>query len=185
MGEVLTRNSSAGSLSLSKIMITTFTTSLQCAHKLRQLFAHSIALSFISLFLKCFLLDHPLTPKMGNLCGKESSDPFAQPGRTLSSAPAPSNNKTSSLPRKVGGSARTLGLDTSNTQSSSQQEGARRKAAEAAEARAKAASKPTGKLGSQLQEQRKQKRTDTLEATSRDERRMRDADSAAETRAYN
>jgi hypothetical protein len=73
---------------------------------------------------------------MGNLCGKESSpDPFAQPGRTLSSAPPASNTKTSSVPRKVGGPPRTLGSNSSatNPQSSAQQEDARRKAAEAAE----------------------------------------------------
>jgi hypothetical protein len=73
---------------------------------------------------------------MGNLCGKESSpDPFAQPGRTLSSAPPASNTKTSSVPRKVGGPPRTLGSNpsTTNPQSSTQQEDARRKAAEAAE----------------------------------------------------
>jgi len=120
---------------------------------------------------------------MGNLCGKESSpDPFSQPGRTLSSAPVP--NTTSSVPRKVGGPPRTLGGATS-TQTDSQKEDARRKAAEAAEARANVANKPKGKLGNQLLEQRKQTRTDTLEAASSDERRLRDADAAAESRAYN
>jgi len=125
---------------------------------------------------------------MGNLCGKESSpDPFAQPVRTLSSAPPASNTKTSSVPRKVGGPPRTLGSNSSATtpQSSAQQEDARRKAAEAAEARANAANKPKGRLASQLQEQKKQTRTDTLETVSKDERRMRDADAGAETRAYN
>jgi hypothetical protein len=53
------------------------------------------------------------------------------------------------------------------------------------QARAQAANKPKGKLGSQLQEQKKQTRTDTLDAASKDERRLRDADAAAETRAYN
>ncbi|KAH7330280.1 hypothetical protein BKA65DRAFT_554267 [Rhexocercosporidium sp. MPI-PUGE-AT-0058] len=128
---------------------------------------------------------------MGNLCGKESpsSDAFSQPGRTLSSAPAQNanTNQTSALPKKVvvGGPARTLGTTPSPAQSSSAQEDARRKAAEAAEARANAASKPKGKLGSQLQEQKKQTRTDTLEGLSKEERRLRDADSAAEARAYN
>ncbi|KAH7403382.1 hypothetical protein BKA64DRAFT_641372 [Cadophora sp. MPI-SDFR-AT-0126] len=127
---------------------------------------------------------------MGNLCGKESSDAFAQPGRTLSSAPAASSaqnqNQTSSLPKKVvvGGPARTLGSGGQSTGSSAQED-ARRKAAEAAEARANAASKPKGKLGSQLQEQKKQTRSDTLEGLSKEERRLRDADSAAEARAYN
>jgi hypothetical protein len=54
------------------------------------------------------------------------------------------------------------------------------------QARAKAASgAPKGKLGSQLQEQKKQRRVDTLGAASKDERLARDADAAAETRAYN
>jgi len=65
------------------------------------------------------------------------------------------------------------------------QEDARRKAAEAAEARANAASKPKGRLASQLQEQKKQTRVDTLEAASSDVRRMRDADEGAKARAYN
>jgi hypothetical protein len=53
------------------------------------------------------------------------------------------------------------------------------------QARAKIASKPKGKLGSQLADQKKQTRTNTLDAASKDERRMRDADAAAETIAYN
>ena len=68
---------------------------------------------------------------MGNCCGKESTDAFSQPGRTLNSAPPP--NTRSSIPKKVGGPARTLGSSTSGPQSSAQQEDARRKAAEAAE----------------------------------------------------
>ncbi len=70
---------------------------------------------------------------MGNLCGKESSDAFAQPGRTLESAPAPKT--TSSVPRKVGGPPRTLGgpAPGSSTTSPEDQQDARRKAAEAAE----------------------------------------------------
>lgn len=73
---------------------------------------------------------------MGQLCGKESSDPFAQPGRTLASAPAPSNTKTSAVPKKVGGPPRTLGASSAHANTkggSTAQEGARRKAAEAAE----------------------------------------------------
>ena len=53
------------------------------------------------------------------------------------------------------------------------------------QARANAANKPKGTLGSKLQEQKKQTRTDTLEAASRDERRLREADAAAEARAHN
>jgi hypothetical protein len=72
---------------------------------------------------------------MGGLCSKESSpDPFSQPGRTLSSAPPPTNTKTSSVPRKVGGPPRTLGgANAASGQTDSQKEDARRKAAEAAE----------------------------------------------------
>lgn len=74
-------------------------------------------------------------PIMGNICGKSEPDPFAQPGRTVSSAPPPSSTKTSSVPKKVGGPPRTLGSSTSaaGAGSSAQQEDARRKAAEAAE----------------------------------------------------
>ncbi|KAH8599043.1 hypothetical protein B0O99DRAFT_650251 [Bisporella sp. PMI_857] len=123
---------------------------------------------------------------MGNLCGKESSpDPFDQPGRVLSSAPPPSTRKTVPVPKKVGGPPRTLGGDSGAAQSSTQQEDARRKAAEAAEARANAAKKPKGKLGSQLQEQKRQTRNDALAGASRDELRSREADQLAETRAYN
>ncbi|RFU35934.1 hypothetical protein B7463_g334, partial [Scytalidium lignicola] len=127
---------------------------------------------------------------MGNLCGKQSDDPFAQPGRTLDSAPPPSNNRTSSLPRKVvGGPPRTLGGSSSGTTSSGTGDvttaEARRKAAAAAEARAKSAtSKPKGKLGSQLQDQKKQTRRDTLNEASNDERRTRDADATAQAIAY-
>jgi len=122
---------------------------------------------------------------MGNCCGKETDDPFAQPGRTLASAPPSNTNKTSAVPKHVGGPPRTLGSgNASSDQGTSAQEDARRKAAEAAEARANAG-KPKGKLGSQLQDQKKQTRSDTLEAASKDERRMRDADAGAESRAYN
>jgi len=122
---------------------------------------------------------------MGNLCGKESSDPFAQPGRTVDSAPHPKS--TSTVPRKVGGPPRTLGGSAggNTTGTPEQQEDARRKAADAAEARARNSKKATGKLGSQLQEQKRQTRTDTLVAASKDERRIRDSDAAAEARNYN
>ncbi|PBP18635.1 hypothetical protein BUE80_DR010534 [Diplocarpon rosae] len=126
---------------------------------------------------------------MGNLCGKESpSDPFAQPGRTLDAPTQDLENRTSALPKKVvvGGPPRTLGSTPSPNQSQSQtQVEARRKAAEAAEARANAASKPKGKLASQLQEQKKQTRSETLNGLSREERRLRDADAGADVRAYN
>ncbi|KAI9051028.1 hypothetical protein LZ554_005136 [Drepanopeziza brunnea f. sp. 'monogermtubi'] len=130
---------------------------------------------------------------MGNLCGKESpspSDAFAKPGRTVGSAPPPNQNTTAALPKKVqvGGPPRTLGSTPSpnphQSSSNSTQDDARRKAAEAAEARANA-QKPKGKLGAQLLEQKKQTQSQTLDALSRDERRARDADAAADTRAYN
>lgn len=68
---------------------------------------------------------------MGNICGKEEADPFAQPGRAVGSAP-PSGPKTASLPKtvKVGGPARTLG-EASPT--AGEPGDARRRAAEAAE----------------------------------------------------
>lgn len=72
---------------------------------------------------------------MGNLCGKEETNNFAQPGRTVSSAPAPKS--TSSVPRKVGGPARKLGSSnaaaSATAQTSESADDARRKAAEAAE----------------------------------------------------
>ncbi len=48
-----------------------------------------------------------------------------------------------------------------------------------------AEAKPTGKLGSQLQAQRKQTRTDTLREASADEVRRREIESAAVTRTHN
>ncbi|KAM3074134.1 hypothetical protein ACMFMF_006156 [Clarireedia jacksonii] len=72
---------------------------------------------------------------MGNCCSNSSdpTDPFSQPGRTLSSsAPTPPSNQktTSSVPKKVGGPPRTLG---GSSPSSDEASDARRKAAEAAE----------------------------------------------------
>lgn len=69
---------------------------------------------------------------MGNLCGKEATDPQAQNTRPLPSPSAPRPNQSSSVPRKVGGPPRTLGSSAPGEQS---QEDARRKAAEAAEVR--------------------------------------------------
>jgi hypothetical protein len=69
---------------------------------------------------------------MGALCGKESSsDPFSQPGRTVSSAPAPQTNSSVPAQRTVGGPPRTLGG--SSNPDSNANEDARKKAAEAAE----------------------------------------------------
>ncbi|KAL3427780.1 hypothetical protein PVAG01_01289 [Phlyctema vagabunda] len=142
---------------------------------------------------------------MGNLCGKQSNDdPFAQPGRTIASAGASTNinnnsgnsnsnansKPTAPLPRKVGGPARTLGGAGAGGAgggggTAAEREDARKKAAEAAEARAKEANRPKGKLGERLAEQKKQSRNDTLGDLSRDERRQREVDSAQESRNFN
>ncbi|KAK1988691.1 hypothetical protein LZ30DRAFT_776592 [Colletotrichum cereale] len=54
-----------------------------------------------------------------------------------------------------------------------------------ATARAKAASKSTGKLSSQLNAQKKQTQTDLLKDVSAQQLRQRDADADAEARTYN
>ena len=48
-----------------------------------------------------------------------------------------------------------------------------------------ASSKNSGKLGQQLAAQKKQSRQETLNEISREERRARDAEQAAEARAHN
>ncbi|KIN01967.1 hypothetical protein OIDMADRAFT_179264 [Oidiodendron maius Zn] len=119
---------------------------------------------------------------MGNICGKESPpDPLAENVRPLPQGSSPHANQSSNVPRKVGGPPRTLG---SGSEASPQsQEDARMKAAEAAEARATKAARATkGKLSSQLQEQKKQSRVDTLLA-SREVHA--DADAAEQIRQYN
>ncbi|KEZ44484.1 hypothetical protein SAPIO_CDS3497 [Scedosporium apiospermum] len=115
---------------------------------------------------------------MGALCSKES-DNFAGPGRPVGSAPP--QGGTSSVPKtiKVGGPPRTLG-GASATNDSDTPDEARRKAAAAAEARAQA-SKPTGKLGSKLEAQKKMSRMDTLASASSHEQRSRDLDQSAAT----
>ncbi|KAK5990843.1 hypothetical protein PT974_09118 [Cladobotryum mycophilum] len=114
---------------------------------------------------------------MGNICGKtEDPDPFSQPGRVLGSAPPP-GPKTAPVPKKVGGPPRTLGGGAAVGGASNPGE-ARSKAAQAAEARAKAASQG-GKLQAQLSAQKKQTRTNTLAEASGQEVRARDADEAA------
>jgi len=122
---------------------------------------------------------------MGNICGSESKpDPFAQPGRTLASAPAPqatTSRPPASAKAKVGGPPRTLGAGGAAPARGDP----RREAAEAAEARARAAAKSTGKLGQQLNAQKAQTRTDTLKLASEEERRLREADAAAQARSYN
>ncbi|KAH0544058.1 hypothetical protein FGG08_001676 [Glutinoglossum americanum] len=114
---------------------------------------------------------------MGNLCGKESSDPFVGPGRQLGSstpqgssshAPVPQGNKP-----KITGFGRTLGGNTHGGARDETGDGdARRQAAKAAEERAKSR-QPKGKLGTQLAQQRQQTRTDTLGSLSEDRRMQR------------
>lgn len=72
---------------------------------------------------------------MGNICGSESKpDPFAQPGRTLASAPPPQSTTSrppASVKHKVGGPPHTLGGDSAAPARGDP----RREAAEAAEVR--------------------------------------------------
>ena len=69
---------------------------------------------------------------MGNLCGKPSrdSDPFAQPGRTLGSAPPQPSDSRAAVPKisGTGSQGKTLGGPLSETQND-----ARSAAAKAAE----------------------------------------------------
>ncbi|KAI9644572.1 hypothetical protein NHQ30_006593 [Ciborinia camelliae] len=130
---------------------------------------------------------------MGNCCSTSDADPspFNQPGRVLSSAPpkpnpAPAAPK-SSIPRTVGGPSRTLGSTTTTGgggRSDGAQEDAKRKAAEAAEARLNA-KKPKGTLGKKLQGEQSQTLETTRKNASAAERQQRDADAAADARAYN
>ncbi|KAI0972540.1 hypothetical protein F4678DRAFT_428393 [Xylaria arbuscula] len=118
---------------------------------------------------------------MGNICGKSESEAFSQPGRVLGSAPP--QPERASVPAHVGGPPRTLGSPAAQGDSSDND--ARRRAAEAAEARAQAAStKSPGKLGTQLAAQKKQTRNETLQEISNNERRQREADEAAQARAH-
>ncbi|KAI1263100.1 hypothetical protein F5Y18DRAFT_429572 [Xylariaceae sp. FL1019] len=124
---------------------------------------------------------------MGNICGKSESEAFSQPGRVLGSAPP--QPERASIPAKVGGPPRTLrgsnATPQANAGDSSGDADARRRAAEAAEARAQAtSSKYSGPLGSKLAAQKKQTRNDTLQEISNEERRQRDADEAAQARIH-
>ncbi|KAI1176723.1 hypothetical protein F4777DRAFT_239137 [Nemania sp. FL0916] len=128
---------------------------------------------------------------MGNICGKSEPEAFSSPGRVLGSAPP--QPERASVPAHVsGGPPRApgagAGAGSSPAQGSSGRDAddARRRAAEAAEARVQAASaKPTGKLGTQLAAQKKQTRNDTLQEISNNERRQRDADEGTQARAHN
>ncbi|MCJ1245039.1 hypothetical protein MMC30_002240 [Trapelia coarctata] len=123
---------------------------------------------------------------MGNCFGKPSaafsSDPFAQPGRTLGNAPpAP----RASVPPKISSQrGKTLGAQPGSSEGPEASD-ARRAAAKAAEERAARANQPKGKLGQALASQKQQTRNETLGDVSREERRNRDADEGAEARNWN
>ena len=142
------------------------------------------------------------TLAMGNICGKEEPD-TSPPGRVLGSAPAAQRKSTvprkvGGPPRTLGTGPGT-GIGPGEATTSPGDAGdARRKAAEAAEvrtcrtyiyppaslsssetnkrrqARAKASSKPGGKLQSQLSAQKRQSRADTLKQASAEEQRRRE-----------
>ncbi|MCJ1252472.1 hypothetical protein MMC24_000278 [Lignoscripta atroalba] len=120
---------------------------------------------------------------MGNLCGKESkdSDPFAEPGRTVNSAPPPSADARSSVPPRITSQGRPLGGSSPSADASD----ARQAAANAAQERAARANQPKGKLGRELAREKQQTRTTTLGEASREERKKRDADANAEARNWN
>ncbi|KAI0176274.1 hypothetical protein GGR52DRAFT_353556 [Hypoxylon sp. FL1284] len=124
---------------------------------------------------------------MGNICGKSDSEAFSQPGRVLGAAPP--QPERASVPPKISNPPRTVGGSAQNaqaTQAGSSADEARRRAAEAAEARAKATTaKSTGKLGTQLAAQKKQTRNDTLKEISNNAIRQRDADEGAQARSHN
>ncbi|QUC18381.1 uncharacterized protein UV8b_02622 [Ustilaginoidea virens] len=120
---------------------------------------------------------------MGNLCGKQEPD-SAPPGRVLGSAPTPQRNASVPVPvtSRVGASPRTLGGATDTTGEAAD---ARRKAAEAAEARARASSKPGGKLQAQLTAQKRQSRADALKKASAEEQRAREIAQTHDSQTYN
>ncbi|PWY81912.1 hypothetical protein BO70DRAFT_362345 [Aspergillus heteromorphus CBS 117.55] len=151
---------------------------------------------------------------MGNLCSKSKnppeSDAFSTPGRVLGSGPNPNPNSNaprpppaqSSAPRAPlpsntklnsglgsGTAGRTVAdRDTTSTDGDVGGGGKvdpRMNAALAAQKRAELASTATkGKLGSKLAAQKAQTQTQTLNEASRDEIAARDADGAAQARAW-
>ncbi|KAG6014207.1 hypothetical protein E4U41_004898 [Claviceps citrina] len=138
---------------------------------------------------------------MGNICGKEDPEPDHDHLANRIPGPGPGPASSSSHRRapvpasrhKVGGPARTLGGGSSSssstspahpTSSTNDAADARRKAAEAAEARAKASSKPGGKLQSQLAAQKRQSRSDALRALAEEERRAREIARNEDSRLY-
>ncbi|KAI1345130.1 hypothetical protein F5Y15DRAFT_18254 [Xylariaceae sp. FL0016] len=124
---------------------------------------------------------------MGNICGKSEPEAFSSPGRVLGSTPAQPTRAP--VPPKVTSKSTAPALQSRSSENNSNDTGAaadaRRRAAEAAEARANtASSKQSGPLGSKLAAQKKQTRNDTLQEVSYNERRTRDADEAAQARTY-
>ncbi|KAI9775965.1 MAG: hypothetical protein M1839_000664 [Geoglossum umbratile] len=123
---------------------------------------------------------------MGNLCGKESSDPFAGPGRQLGSSSPPASSGRATLPNskkpKITGPGRTLSENTHAGGGAG--DDARRQAAQAAEERAQKAKQVKGKLGAQLAQQKQQTRTDTLGSMTAEELRRRDQDENAAARDW-
>ncbi|KAI6250425.1 hypothetical protein HI914_01828 [Erysiphe necator] len=112
---------------------------------------------------------------MGSLCSKGASSTDGNghmPNRRVT-------NATYDPPRTLGS-----GSNISTTMSGDPQE-AKRKAAEAAEARAAAAKQQQrGKLATNLQQQKKQSRAAILDSLSKDEQRARALDESLETQKY-
>ncbi|PHH55000.1 hypothetical protein CFIMG_001316RA [Ceratocystis fimbriata CBS 114723] len=122
---------------------------------------------------------------MGCLCGKPDPDAFNSPGRVLGSAPP--QPRTSAVPKNYTGTTQRLGNSSPDTKTASEPSGrpaggasdaneARRRAAEAAERRANAASRTPGKLGAQLAAQRKKTTNDHLKDASQQALRERELD---------
>ncbi|GAB1311280.1 hypothetical protein MFIFM68171_01490 [Madurella fahalii] len=127
---------------------------------------------------------------MGNLCSTES-EPFSQPGRRLGSTPTapasasvPASASASRKPPRVGGPPRTLGGGSGGGPGASQDPNdARRKAAEAAEARQKR--NQGGKLKAQLDAQRGKTDAAILKQASEEESRRRDMDQSTAALSHN
>ncbi|RKU42145.1 hypothetical protein DL546_005310 [Coniochaeta pulveracea] len=123
---------------------------------------------------------------MGSLCSKQEPSAFAQPGRRLDQASPRPAAPTASIPTagkpKVGGPPRTLG-GSSPPGSGGDANDARRRAAEAAEAR----NNPKGsggKLSAQLAADKKKTQAQTLSEAAYANNRHRDADEAAAARLH-
>ncbi|KAK4131889.1 hypothetical protein BT67DRAFT_444302 [Trichocladium antarcticum] len=131
---------------------------------------------------------------MGNLCGRES-DPFAQPGRRLDSAPATpasASVPTTAHHRKpaaasVGGTPHTLGGSTGPRQATSAStpaDDARARAAAAAEERLSRSRQGGGKLKTQLDRERGKTGTQLLQDASAAARGYRTMDQSTGALAH-